>query len=44
MFKRNVGYQQTELFGFEDKLTKKQSLYLHNSMSLHFSRSVSKDR
>ncbi len=36
MFKRNVGYQQTELFGFEDKLTKKQSLYLHNSTEFTF--------
>lgn len=36
MFKRNTGYQQKELFGFDDKLTKKQTLYLQNSTEFTF--------
>ena len=40
MFKRNTGYQQTELFGFDDNLTKKQTLYLHNSTEFTFLKEV----
>jgi hypothetical protein len=40
MFKRNVGYQQTELFGFEDKLTKKQLMYLNESTEFTFFKEV----
>lgn len=36
MFKRNTGYQQKELFGFESNLTKKQSIYLKSSTEFTF--------
>src|SRR5690606_16154230 len=36
MFKQNTGYQQKELFGFEDNLTKKQITYLKSSTEFTF--------
>lgn len=40
MFKRNTGYQQQELFGFESSLTKKQGQYLKNSTEYTFFKEV----
>ncbi|MBK8515025.1 MAG: transposase [Saprospiraceae bacterium] len=40
MFKRNTGYQQSELFGFESDLTKKQKLYLHQSTEFTFFKEI----
>lgn len=36
MFKRNSAYLQTELFGFDSSLTKKQQLYLERSTEFTF--------
>ena len=40
MFKRNLRYKQTELFGFEEKLTKKQLIYLNESTEFTFFKEV----
>ena len=40
MFRRNLGYKQTELFSFEDKLTKKQTQYLIESTEFTFFKEV----
>lgn len=40
MFRRNLGYKQAELFSFEEKLTKKQFQYLHDSTEFTFFKEV----